>query len=421
MPCGSEIGLELYKSLSHSTHFKLVGGSSVDDHGRFVYENYIGGLPFVDDPKFIEKINIIIDAHNIQFVFPAHDSVVLKLAQAAAHNQLHCEVITSPVQTCTLARSKLQTYRFFAETVFVPKLYEKIDELYEAEFPIFMKPDVGQGSKGTYLVRNKADAIFHLNKDPSLLSLEYLPGKEYTIDCFTDRHGELRLAEGRERRRIQNGISVNSASVQDERFQQMAIAINQKTVFRGVWFFQVKENRNSDLVLMEIAPRVAGTMGLIRCRGVNLPLLSLYDAMNYDIDVLINKYEIVIDRSLQNTYQHNLQYKHVYLDFDDLVVFNNMVNTSIIAFVYQCINKNINVHLITKHKYDIHETLKKYKLTDIFDTVIHLAPTDKKCQYIKHSDAIFIDDSFAERKHVFDTCHIPVFDADNIEALMEKY
>jgi hypothetical protein len=30
-PCGSEIGLEIHKSLSYSTHFTLVGGSSVDD------------------------------------------------------------------------------------------------------------------------------------------------------------------------------------------------------------------------------------------------------------------------------------------------------------------------------------------------------------------------------------------------------
>ena len=45
-PCGSEIGLEIHNSLKYSKDFKLYGGSSVDDHGKFVYENYISGHPY---------------------------------------------------------------------------------------------------------------------------------------------------------------------------------------------------------------------------------------------------------------------------------------------------------------------------------------------------------------------------------------
>ena len=35
-PCGSEIALEIYRSLRYSTHFKLIGANSLDDHGKFV-------------------------------------------------------------------------------------------------------------------------------------------------------------------------------------------------------------------------------------------------------------------------------------------------------------------------------------------------------------------------------------------------
>lgn len=45
-PCGSEIALELHRSLKFSRHITLFGANSVDDHGKFVFENYIGGLPF---------------------------------------------------------------------------------------------------------------------------------------------------------------------------------------------------------------------------------------------------------------------------------------------------------------------------------------------------------------------------------------
>ena len=51
-PCGSEVALEIYRFLRHSTHFHLIGANSVDDHGKFVFEYYIGGLPYVNSNDF---------------------------------------------------------------------------------------------------------------------------------------------------------------------------------------------------------------------------------------------------------------------------------------------------------------------------------------------------------------------------------
>ena len=64
-PCGSEIGLKTHRSLSASNHVTLFDASSVSDHGRFVYERYIEGMPFVDDPGFIDAVNHIVDEHRI--------------------------------------------------------------------------------------------------------------------------------------------------------------------------------------------------------------------------------------------------------------------------------------------------------------------------------------------------------------------
>ena len=101
-PCGSEIGLEVNQSLKYSKHFMTFGASSVDDHGKFDYAHYIGGLPFVDSPHFIEEINKIIGLYHIDFIIPALDSVVLKLIE----NQdiLKAIVITSCAKTCRICR-----------------------------------------------------------------------------------------------------------------------------------------------------------------------------------------------------------------------------------------------------------------------------------------------------------------------------
>lgn len=417
-PCGSEIGLEIFKSLNLSTHFELIGGSSSDDHGRFVYEKYIGDLPHVDNPDFVEEINKVVNQYDIDYIFPAHDSVVLRLAEEKQKNNLDCDVITSPVETCRITRSKLKTYLALNNVISTPRIYEDVDELKESDFPIFLKPDVGQGSKGTYKANNISEVKFYSEKDPSLLMLEFLPGKEYTIDCFTDVEGSILFCEGRERRRISNGISVNSTSLIDDRFRELAEKINKELQFKGVWFFQVKERHGGELVLMEVAPRVAGTMGLIRGKGVNLPLLSLFDAEGIKVSVLENEYTLEIDRALENKYKHDVHYSHVYIDFDDLIVFEGKVNPAVVAFIYQCINDKVQLHLLTRHLDDIQDTLKKFRMTQLFDEIVWIKDGKSKSAYIQENDAIFIDDSFAERKEVKENRNIPVFDGHMIESLM---
>lgn len=419
-PCGSEIGLEIYRSLNHSIHVSLWGGSSVDDHGAFVYENYLSGLPFVDAPDLIEELNRVIKEYKIDYIFPAHDDAVVRLAEAAGAGKLACEVLTSNTETCKITRSKRLTYEAFEGVVPVPKLYVPNPDIDGSQFPLFLKPDIGQGSKGTQKVSGLDDVEFYLSKDPSLLLMEYLPGIEYTIDCFTDRNGTLLVAEGRERQRISNGISVSSARVDDDRFMDLAVTINEKLSLRGAWFFQVKERDSGELVLMEIAPRIAGTMGLIRNQGVNLALLTVFDRMGYDVDVIRNEHALVVDRALENRFKTDLEYSHVYLDFDDLLLINNKVNTAVIAFVYQCINKGIKIHLITKHALNLEETLNTHRLTGLFDEIIWLKKDDQKYEHMTEKDAIFIDDSFAERKAVFEKLTIPVFDSHMIESLIEK-
>ena len=189
-PCGSEIGLEIHRALAWSTHITFFGASSESsNHGKYVFDNYIEGVPFVDNPEFISKINDVVDTYKIDFIFPAHDSVVVKLAEN--NKSLNCKYVGSPVLTCQICRSKLKTYQLFNSILKVPRIYKEVND--ELTFPLFLKPDVGQGSKGTYLVNSKYEVDFYVKKDPTLLVLEYLPGIEYTVDCFSDRYGVLRF------------------------------------------------------------------------------------------------------------------------------------------------------------------------------------------------------------------------------------
>lgn len=412
-PCGSEIGLEIYRSLSFSTHFKLLGASSVSDHGQYVYDSYIPDLPFIDDDNFIEAITEVVNKYKIDFIFPAHDSAVLKLSQN--QHLVPATIVTSPPETCKIARSKKLTYRHLADTVRVPKIFNQTDHL---TYPVFLKPDVGQGSKGAMKVSSKKMVEAAIERDPTLLILEYLPGEEYTVDCFTDREGKLLIAQARTRSRTVNGISVRSKTVDDDLFIEMANSINNKIKFRGVWFFQVKRDTFGRLALMEIAPRVAGTMSVTRMRGANLPLMSLFDQMDIDVAVATNHFIVEVDRALKSKFMIKLNFKTVYVDFDDTLIHNDQINELLIALLYKLRNQGKKLILVTKHKHNITQSIEDHLIhSRLFEEIISLPKTEKKKLHVG-KDSIFIDDSFAERQAILDHVGIPVFDVSEAVELL---
>ena len=415
-PCGSEIGLEIFRSLRYAKEVEIFGGSSVDDHGSFIYENYIGDIPRFDTDDFIEKINEVIETKKIDYIFPAHDDVVLRLALAIRQGSLNCKVITSPYETCMICRSKKLTMNLFEKDLRIPRVYRNLSEI--KRWPVFLKPEFGQGSKGTAIAHNPNEFKYLLGKDSTLIILEYLPGAEYTVDCFTDRNRRLIFVGGRERIRIQNGISVHTKPVHNLMFKKFATKINDTLELRGMWFFQVKQTIRGDLALMEIAPRIAGGMGLYRNMGINFALMSLYDAEGVDIEVLTNKIPIEMDRALENKFKIGFRFEHVYVDFDDCLVLNNEVNIDMIKFLYYCRNKGIRLHLITRHPQPIIKDLRKYRLQNLFDTIDHLYNNEPKSISIKHASAVFIDDSFTDRKEVKEALGIPVFAPDAVESLL---
>ncbi len=416
-PCGSEIGLEIYRSLQFSNHIKIFGGSSVDDHGKFIYKNYIPNIPFYNQENFYKSLKKIVKTYKIDAIYPAMDSV--SSALAGFDIELGCKIIGSSKETNLICLSKTKTYSILQDKVSTPKIFDSIFEI--DSYPVFMKPDIGYGSRGTKLVHSQTELKSHLNQYPSAIISENLPGEEYTVDCFTNKYGELLFSEPRKRVRIVNGISVNTQLVNNKKneFIEFAENINKTIKFRGAWFFQVKKRANGSLCLLEVACRLGGSSALFRNKGVNFALLSIFDAFDIKVNLFYNDFDIVLDRALSNKFKINITFNKVYVDFDDcLVLENKIVNTKLLSLIYKAINEQKKVILITKHNGDILETLKKFRLQNTFDKIIHLKKESKKYLHIDKKQSIFIDDSHKERNEVYKNIGIPVFSPDSIESLI---
>jgi len=413
-PCGSEVGLEIHKALAQSKHVSILGGGSVPDCGELVFDRYIGDLPFVGSDELLPAIQSIIETWQIDFIFPAHDSAIKEFATWAEKGLLgRAQVIGSSAEVSALARSKAATYERLQGVVPTPRVYGSLDEI--VDYPVFLKPDVGQGSKGTFKAGTRAEAEFYRHVDPSLLILEFLPGREFTVDCFSDFKGELRFARGRERARVLNGISAATKSDGDARFLELAQRIDAEVGFRGGWFFQVKERRDGTLVLMEIAARVAGASCYHRVQGVNLPLLSIFDRLGMPIEIIENAVPVKMDRCFQNRFQLDFNFDCAFVDLDDAVLLNGRPNCSLLAALYRLKEQGTELVLLTRHRArhggSPADALDRAAIhPGLFDQLVDVADGELKSALIKSRKAIFIDDSFQERKDVAQECEIPVFD-----------
>ena len=230
------------------------------------------------------------------------------------------------------------------------------------------------------------------------------------------------MARTRERIRMGTSMRSEKANKEIQKETEIVAKIIQATLkFDGLWFFQMKFDENNILKLLEIETRVAGTMAFSRCLGVNLPLANLYLIEGINVKINPQKFDIIIDRSLANRYITNIEYDTVYVDLDHTIILDEKLNLDLIKFIYQCINREIRIILISKSitKNKI-KYLKKFKIYQLFDEIIWLNENDSKADYIINKNSIFIDDSFSQRLEVEDKLGIPTFEPNMIEVLLNE-
>lgn len=415
--------IEICTYLKHSMRFHVIAASSYPNHSEFVCKDTVTDLPFITDPAFFEKLERLLSERNIAYIIPTDETSAMILTREQA--RLSAVVVASPYETALLCRHKRKTYERLAGKPYLPKVYQRYQEV--SAYPVFVKPDDGQGGRNAQIVSDPAEFLTIPNLS-NMVICEYLPGEEYTVDCFTRKDGTLLFCNSRIRARLMNGITARGQNIPcTEEFLNIVQDLNAELRFHGYWFVQLKRNASGALKLMEICTRFAGSFGISQALGVNLPLMALCDFAGLPCEAVANDYTVTCDKTYIDRYRLDLHYDHVYIDYDDTITAENgtRVNPYIIAYLYQCKAKKVRLTLLTRHMDTFHETLalsmQRLGLSaELFDEIIELTWKNAKADYIGIPErSIFIDNSFAERKCVAEQHHIPVFDVDNVDCLFD--
>jgi carbamoyl-phosphate synthase large subunit len=192
------------------------------------------------------------------------------------------KLILSNFKTIEICTNKILTSKFFTNSsINIPA------ETYSKQ--MIAKPVFGRGSKNLFYIDNKKDFLF-FKKKKNYFVQKFINGKEYTVDCLFDKNGNLIFHLVRERI-LHKSVSIIGKTIKDKSIDKIIIKISSLLKFYGPINIQVIKDKNKKIWLIEINPRLSGS--------VEFSILAGFNPLIYFTNKKINSYKIKYDLILK--------------------------------------------------------------------------------------------------------------------------
>jgi len=260
IPAGSGMAVMAIKALKQDKDI-IVMSADTDDLAPGLFLSHKGFLvPPFRDATFFGRLKQLVKSEKVDVVIPALDTILLPFSEEAENfEKLGVRVLVSGPETIKVTRDKWETYLSLRDEIPMPISSIKKERI-DIEYPLFIKPRDGSGSKQAYVVNSHKELEFFYHYVRNPIIQEFLPGKEYTVDCLCNMKGELVASVPRERIQVRDGICTKGLLVKNIRLERMAMAISKKLKFKGPFLFQAREDKLGTAKLTEINARIGGTM-----------------------------------------------------------------------------------------------------------------------------------------------------------------
>lgn len=261
-------------------------------------------VPNGDAKNYIENIKSICKKEMITTLIPQYGDELVPLSHSIPLlDNLGVKVITtSDTQKLGIANNKTALYTYFSGKSFIPK-YKCVSNLEEMETAILelgypdkavcMKPAASEGSRGFRIITNEKVDILNERPDsakisweilennleqykkmPDILIMEYLPGTEYSVDCVC-KDGETIICIPRQRVTTSMGVAVESIIEKNDEIIEISKKIIKDLNLSYNINIQFKYSKEGEPKLVEINPRVSGSLVANLGAGINMLELSL--------------------------------------------------------------------------------------------------------------------------------------------------
>lgn len=337
---GAPGGPGIFNCLQQDSSFNITAADADANAAGKYKTGLFEKIPLAGDPDYIHAVLAVCKKRNINIILPLVTRELIPLAKAEKEFiAAGIKLPLSPLASLEIANDKGRLYQFLEWRGIAVPGYKIIDgnapdavvqfsnSVKELGYPgkaVCFKPSVSNGSRGFRIIDASADeaAILFQHKPtsvytsfenavrilsaasfPELLISEYLPGEEYSVDCLANR-GEAVLIVPRLRKKMINGISVEGEFVNDESIIRYCTAIIRELQLHGNIGIQVKRSAAGRFLILEINPRVQGSISAGLGAGINLPVLAIKQEMGLPIlpDELTVKWGTKFSRHWQEAF-----------------------------------------------------------------------------------------------------------------------
>lgn len=301
---GTVSDLKMLKDIKHMNIDIVTADRENKDSLGFAITGKRYVVPCGDDPNYIESIKAICEKEKITTLIPQYgDELVPLSSNISLFNNLGVKaIITSDTHKLGIANNKADLYDYFSGDSFIPQyrhaatLKEIESAIFELGYPakaICMKPASSEGGKGFRIVSNeKLDILSErpstakiswkilksqleqYNKLPDIIIMEYLPGTEYSVDCVC-KDGRTIICIPRQRVETSMGVAVKSIIEKNDEIIDISKGIIKALNLSYNINLQFKYSSNGKPKLIEINPRVSGSLVANLGAGINMLEVSL--------------------------------------------------------------------------------------------------------------------------------------------------
>lgn len=154
----------------------------------------------------------------------------------------------------------------------------------------------------TYITYEEAQEIFFsMPKIPQLLVMEYLPGDEYSVDLLVD-NGTVRYCIPRLRTAMNGGISTRCTIKKNNEVICYCNAVAENLKLNGNIGIQVRYDCNNEVKILEINPRLQGSIVACAAAGANLPYYAIKQIMGESVPKVEINWDVEMVRYWKEVY-----------------------------------------------------------------------------------------------------------------------
>lgn len=231
-----------------------------------------------NDKMFMTDIYNIIEVENVDLIMPTSGHDILPLsANKSKLEEMGVTCFFSDYSVVRVCDSKYKFYNMIGDKFPIPtySLHQNVIE----DYPVFVRPDCGKGSRDTYLCHTEESVIHVMAKHKRMLVCEYLPGTEYTIDILSTLDSTPICAIPRERVEVKAGISSKGKVIIDGQIEGLCMTLAGFLRLKGPSCIQMKRDKDGNLKFIEANARMGGGTIMSTLAGVNIPelILKLYN------------------------------------------------------------------------------------------------------------------------------------------------